>query len=539
MGGELIYRQFRAPQEHGGLLIDPTPERIGVALKGNIEQRAAQNAQVVDRDLAELASEARRDLLHSAFENTRSYRDVAMPDLAAPLLMAGHQGGLYHPGVWFKNFLLDSLACRHGATALSLIMDSDLSRSTSVRVPSGPVENPTVSTLPFDQSAELVPGEEQRLVDHSLWESFGRRAARQVKSLVPNPLVTQLWPIVLENDMAQLSIGEALARARHRTEGEWGMNSLEITLSRVVDTQTFRWFTLHFLDKLSSIHEIYNRSLHGYRSLHRIRNRAQPAPDLMIDNEWLEAPFWMWTHDNLHRRRLFARRRSKGIEITDRAGFARILPSIDQNSELAIETMAQWAKQGVKIRPRALTATLYARLFLSDLFIHGIGGAKYDQITDLLIERIFGTPPLSYVVASATMHLPVQRSRVESGDLTQVRQALRVLRFHPEKHLQRVKNLEDAEVASHIASLVSTKLDWIQTELPRGERRQRHRGIEVVNLRFQPFLTDQREALLESERRISSELRREEILGSREFSFVLFSEEELRRCLLESRAAVL
>ena len=539
MGGELIYRQFRAPQEHGGYLIDPSTEEIDAALGQNIERRGAYDTLVVDRDLAELAGEARRDLLDMAFDYTRAYRDVAVPDPEAPLLLAGHQGELYHPGVWFKNFLLDSLARHHGATALSLIMDSDLLRSTSVSVPSGPVENPTISAIPYDRPTIEVPGEERRLVDRSLWESFGKRAARQVESLVPNPLVTRIWPIAVEGNMEELSIGEAIARARHRIEGEWGMNSLEIPLSRIVDTRPFRWFTLHFLDRLSSIHGIYNRSLHEYRALHRIRNQAHPAPDLTIDNDWLEAPFWVWTQDDLRRRRLFARHGSKGIEITDRAGFAQILPSIDRNSEAAVEKMTQWATQGVKIRPRALTATLYARLFLSDLFIHGIGGAKYDQITDLLIERIFGVEPPSYVVASATMHLSIPRSRVESGDLTEIRQALRSLRFHPEKHLERVENLGDAEMTSRIASLVSTKSRWIQTKLPRGERRQRHREIEAVNLRFQPFLAAEREALLEGERKISGELHREKILGSREFSFVLFSEGELRRCLLESRAAVL
>ena len=40
-------------------------------------------------------------------------------------------------------------------------------------------------------------------------------------------------------------------------------------------------------------------------------------------------------------------------------------------------------ESGVKIRPRAILTTLYSRLFLSDLFIHGIGGAKYDAWTKL------------------------------------------------------------------------------------------------------------------------------------------------------------
>ena len=62
----------------------------------------------------------------------------------------------------------------------------------------------------------------------------------------------------------------------------------------------------------------------------------------------------------------------------------------------------------LKIRSRALITTLWARLVLGDLFLHGIGGAKYDQLTDLLIERFFGLTPPGFMVLSATLHLPIE-----------------------------------------------------------------------------------------------------------------------------------
>ncbi|MFN9917551.1 MAG: hypothetical protein ACK53L_33510, partial [Pirellulaceae bacterium] len=45
-----------------------------------------------------------------------------------PLILSGHQPELFHPGVWFKNFLLSSLAARHQAVALNIQVDHDLSR---------------------------------------------------------------------------------------------------------------------------------------------------------------------------------------------------------------------------------------------------------------------------------------------------------------------------------------------------------------------------------------------------------------------------
>jgi len=56
--------------------------------------------------------------------------------------------------------------------------------------------------------------------------------------------------------------------------------------------------------------------------------------------------------------------------------------------------------------PRALTLTLFARLILGDFFIHGIGGGKYDEVTDQIIRDYFGIDPPAFQVVSGTLHLP-------------------------------------------------------------------------------------------------------------------------------------
>src|SRR5207253_6987088 len=60
-----------------------------------------------------------------------------------------------------------------------------------------------------------------------------------------------------------------------------------------------------------------------------------------------------------------------------------------------------------QLRPRALTLTLFARVCLGDFFIHGIGGGKYDEVTDAIIRGYFGVEPPAYQVLSATLHLPL------------------------------------------------------------------------------------------------------------------------------------
>ena len=78
--------------------------------------------------------------------------------------------------------------------------------------------------------------------------------------------------------------------------------------------------------------------------------------------------------------------------------------------------LAELPRRGIKLRSRALTTTLMARLILGDLFLHGIGGAKYDELTDQLFRRFFDIEPPGFMILSATMHLPIDRPRVSAED---------------------------------------------------------------------------------------------------------------------------
>ena len=76
--------------------------------------------------------------------------------------------------------------------------------------------------------------------------------------------------------------------------------------------------------------------------------------------------------------------------------------------------------------------TMYARLVLCDLFLHGIGGAKYDELTDAIIRRSMGIEPPSYLTATATIQLPLEYPRVSEDELCRAQREERELRFHAE-----------------------------------------------------------------------------------------------------------
>jgi hypothetical protein len=179
----------------------------------------------------------------------------------------------------------------------------------------------------------------------------------------------------------------------------------------------------------------------------------------------------------------------------------------------------------VRIRPRALITTLWARLALGDLFIHGIGGAKYDAVTDRLIERFFGLAAPRFMVVSATLHLPIMHDRVTPDDLRQLEQSLRDMGFHPEQFLGDGSQIGCAE-------LIAEKRRWIATPQTRENAKERCWAIRAINAALQPWLDERRRQLAERLAETSRRLQAEGILASREYAFCLYPEEMLREFLM-------
>jgi hypothetical protein len=518
---------LRAPRENGAKLIEPPLDAVGPFVERNIATAAAYDYDVQGKPLAQLAAQARGELVQAACSYTRAYRDV--PNGACqpgvPLFLAGHQPQLFHPGVWFKNFILSAIARRQGGVAVNLAIDSDTIKTASLRVPAGTPEAPWVESLPFDRQTAEIPYEERAIIDRACLASFGSRAAEMMRHLVPDPLVREFWPLVVERAGACQTLGECLAQARHRQEGMWGAVTLEIPQSQVCRLPAFHWFTCHLLARLPRLWEEYNRSVADYRSENHIRSSSHPVPDLAMDDDWLESPFWIWDRANPRRRRLFVRQRGDEIFLSDRQGIEQALSlSPEGEAQRAATQLAELAARGVRLRTRALLTTLFARLFLGDLFVHGIGGAKYDQVTDLLIERFFGLKPPGYMTLTATLRLPIARQEITPEEARRVDCELRELAYHPERHL-------GASADGEATTLVREKRQWIDTPPTRENAKQRGDQIRAVNAALQPAVAPQWQQLLDEREKIVGNLRTQSILASREYAFCLYPAEALRRLM--------
>ena len=544
-GSDLLqYRRLRAPQEDRSALIDPPLDEVGAMVAANREDRQRSACDVGGIPWAELARQAQEELLAEAVRYTAAYREVSgvvpsrrdASDAMPPpvIFLAGHQPQLFHPGVWLKNFALGTLARQHGAVAVNLIIDSDTMKTHALRVPGGSAANPHVAPVPLVDPGPAIPFEERRILSRETFAGFGRRAADQIAPLVPEPIVRSWWPSVVARSAEIDNLGTCLAQARHQLEGEFGLNTLEIPQSHICRMRSFTHYTAFLLAELPRLVEVYNGAVREYRRLHRIRSTAHPFPDLAVAGPWHEAPYWVWSEEDPRRRHLYVRRDPDRLLLSDRRQLEVSLPLCRQGDlGRAAERLMELAHSRVRIRSRALVTTLFARLFLGDLFLHGIGGAKYDQVTDALIERFFGLRPPGYLVVSATLHLPIARRRVRVEDLRAVAWRLRELTWHPEKTAQAGVAGGGWRVAGQgeghkLAEMIAAKNRWIATPQTPANARTRWLEIRRINQELQPWVADQREHLLREQDQLSRAFAAEKILAWREYAFCLFPESTLR-----------
>ncbi len=228
---QIDYARLQTPRDDRKSLVEPPLQDVSELVAENLHDRTGlYDYDLHGRRLGDVSLQARAELLAAARRWTGAYRDllggdgkgdspifaetnigtvpanigtvpakigtvpakigtVPSPDPNGLIYLAGHQPQMFHPGVWFKNFVLGELARRDGATAVNLIIDGDTLSDAALRVPGGSVDEPHAAQIPFDLPDPDIPYEERRIEDRELFDSFARRATEQMRGLVADPLL--------------------------------------------------------------------------------------------------------------------------------------------------------------------------------------------------------------------------------------------------------------------------------------------------------------------------------------------------------------
>ncbi len=482
-------RRFRAPTGNGEVLAEPGFDAVPGLVEAN-RRKLDRNVTVGGLPLRELRVLARREALDPASGgrqppdgSTHQGADAPRsPD--APLLITGHQPELSHPGVWVKNFALNGLARKLGGTPLNLIVDNDTLKSASLRFPDFPGHGPKagIQSVPFDRLDGEVPYEDRHILDRELFRSFAERARPLTRCWGYEPLIEREW---IDIDFREGTVGRRFTLARVGCERMWGCENLELPVSRLAGTEAFARFAGHVLADLPRFRDVYNAAIRAYRRANHVRSKNHPAPELPAG----EAPFW------------------------ERTATGRRKP-------------ASAASDPRLLRPRALTLTLFARVCLGDFFLHGIGGGKYDEVTDAIIRDYFGIDPPAYQVLSATLHLPLPGFPAAVADVKRADRLVRDLHWNPQRHLS-----EANRIRQEVVELVREREAVVAAEPPaadRTARREWFRRLQQLTERLRPFVADRVPAAEAARARVEAEAAANAVLRRRDYSWVLYPEETLR-----------
>ena len=214
-----------------------------------------------------------------------------------------------------------------------------------------------------------------------------------------------------------MPLADAVANAHHQLDWSLGLRHHALTLSPALHADAYLAFVAHVCANARDFAASYNAALADYRRETGTRSDQRPMPDLAVSDASVEVPFWL---DDLGdgtapgtRSRATVAPDGDGFSLTvggDRFAFD---PAAD-GPRVAAELRRFLAPRRHRLAPRALSLTMFLRLLVADQWAHGIGGGRYDQVADRIIENFFGVEPPRFCVCTATLFFPgaVGRERV-------------------------------------------------------------------------------------------------------------------------------
>ncbi len=502
----LDFSKLRTPPRHGDTLIAPDPATWAASVRANDAMLRGAETLLLGKSLAAWR---------------RSTREAIAGGDDRPVIVTGHQPGFFHPGVWAKHIVATRLARALKGVAIDLVVDNDAAKETTIAVPTLGKDGLSVTPVPF---AGALAGHTYEQIPARTAEAL-KRSEQAMRTAMGARFATSQMPIFLE------------AAAFATKARDWveqiiaGRRSIEVRFG--VELQTLRvsklWCTPLVVDVLLRAPRFaasYNRALANYRRINRVRSARRPIPDLLHAGDRCEVP--LWAHRaNQSRRRVFVAHSGNELRLyagETEMGRMRVAGlTCCEGLDAELQRCDGWV-----LRPRALTLTMWARLLLADLFIHGIGGAKYDRISDDIIGDYYHISPPQMVCVSATWHLDLPMTARSEESIRRLRHTIRDMTWNPQRHLP-----PNADVAFLVAQRDQAVRESVNLQRSDARNRSARRTVFERIREINKGLLD-RSAAVQTRRRAElmaalDELRQDRISRRRDYFFGLYDRRRLEQ----------
>ena len=278
-------------------------------LRATARQRLVKSAENFTSELDHIATDA------GLSPQTNSRLSGNPDDLS--VVMTGHQPVIFHSGLTFKYETTELFAAENSCIGIALVIDTDEGDGGLFSYPSKPMNNqgrhkhPTLTELPVCQLqhqsfstastlysvSQLKPSQEIEQITEDVCFNLSEVCSPELQQSVRDHL----------NAFARLSSAGATtlqANLITRRLAGVGTRLLEISLSSVASFPEMQALTSSILQTPGDFANAYNQSLETYRNTHKIRNPANPFPNLKTHGNYHELPFWV-VNQNRGTRQLF------------------------------------------------------------------------------------------------------------------------------------------------------------------------------------------------------------------------------------------
>lgn len=494
------YSRLVAPRDDGEVLIEPSASTWRSLMERNARLLEEASVTLAGVDAREVRR-ALRTRLHGA-------------EAGRLVLACGHQPAFVHPGVWAKHVVVRNMSERLGSAAFDLVVDNDAPTSPDLVVPvveNGYVvlRNVSFSDAPSGSAYENWPG-----VNAARTREIAAELRRAMRADTYDASAMPAYLDAVETRAGAPFVDQHLA-GRERIDGALHATLPEHRVSAVLGGP----FVADLLLEADRFAGAYNEALQNYRQRENVRTPDRPLPDLARHGARIETAFWIYKPLQ-RRRRLWIEPLDDRIILRadeERAGELGG-EALRRDPDAALATLSPWC-----VRPRALTLTLWARLLACDLFVHGIGGAKYDRVTDDIFRLYYRIEPPALACVTATLRLDLPRFAATPDDLLRAGRAARDVRYNPQRYL----SAPPEDLVAQRAQLIRASEDLRSRRASRMNRRAVYQAIRHVNaqlLSAEPALAEQ---LADRVRQRARELASNQLADSREYFYALHSRSRL------------
>ena len=508
------------PQQKNIIFVSPEPSKWPLLL--------AENKLVTGSISKRL--ESRRELLRIARDYTlRVLGSSCKTDTLENVIATGHQAIWHHCGIWAKSLAACEFAKAVNGRSLHLVLDHDIC-DTAMVLPKQNLDGSWHSEKIEIEPEQKAVALEFRRPPH---ENHIRSFVDAVTKARPGQLCDDIWSERVVLNARKIShfssIAELITHFQSVLNAALGLDIMYLPVSKLSESDAFIDFVLSIMLDAPSFAAAYNDAVTKLINELRI-NQRDAVQRLKLDKTagLTELPFWL-NLPNGKRTSLYV------VSIkTDKIRIGTASTTLGKLDSASLSGKANQLKNMLQqsnyyLRPKAVSLTLFVRLFLADWFVHGIGGSLYEPVTDYIIENYYRIKPLRFGVATCTVTLPLPNTIASPTDnISQLKHELHNIRHNPEKYVD-----ESVRAEEPVVSLLEAKREKIaqakDRSLPASLRKSAWSSLLRINQSLSEYARDAAITVQKKIAEFEKNKISQEVCNYREYFFGLFPESRLRK----------